>query len=195
MEPVVKVIALGDSLVGKTSLLVRFADSTFNASHMPTLGLDTKSKTLTLEGSSYKVQLWDTAGQERFRTISYSFYSRADAVLLVYDLTNEDSLQSVRKWMAQIQEKARKDVAVVLVGNKLDLESDLLPGERLAASFSLSFFATSAKTGQGVDQAITALVTEALKKTPHLAAPHVDDRMSVSSTLAPRISRGTSCCK
>ena len=190
-----KVIALGDSSVGKTSLLVRFADSTFNASHMPTLGLDTKSKTLTLEGSSYKVQLWDTAGQERFRTISYSFYSRADAVLLVYDMTNEDSLQSVRKWMAQIQEKARKDVAVVLVGNKLDLESDLLPGERLAASFSLSFFATSAKTGQGVDQAITALVTEALKKNPHLAAPHVDDRMSVSSTLAPRISRGTSCCK
>lgn len=195
MEPVVKVIALGDSTVGKTSLLVRFADSTFNQSHMPTLGLDTKSKTLTLEGGSYRVQLWDTAGQERFRTISHSFYSRADAVLLVYDLTNEDSLQSVRKWMAQIQDKARKDVAIVLVGNKLDLESDLVPGERLAASFGLTFLATSAKTGQGVDQAISALVTEALKKNPRLAAPRVDDRMSVSSTLAPRISTGTSCCK
>ena len=195
MEPVVKAIALGDSSVGKTSLLVRFADSTFRESHMPTMGLDTKSKTLTCEGVNYKVQLWDTAGQERFRTISHSFYSRADAVLLVYDLSNEDSLRSVRKWMAQIQERARKDVAIVLVGNKLDLESDVLPGEQLAASFGIRFFPTSAKTGEGVDQAITALVIEALKKNPRLAAPRIDDRMSVSSTLAPRISTGTSCCK
>lgn len=186
---------MGDSSVGKTSLLVRFADSAFQDSHMPTLGLDTKSRIINIEGTNYRVQLWDTAGQERFRTISYSFYSRADAVMLVYDLANETTLQSVRKWMTQIQERARKDVAVVLVGNKLDLESSTRPGQDLAASYGIQYHSTSAKTGEGVEDAVLTLVTEALKKNTRLAAPEVDDRLSVSSNLAPKISRSTSCCK
>ena len=191
----VKVITLGDCFVGKTSLLVRFADSTFQYTTKATISVDRKSRIINIEGINYRVEMWDTAGQERFRTITYIYCSMADAIMLVYDLADEASLQNVRKWMTQIQERVRKDVPVVLVGNKLDLESNTRPGQDLAASYGIQYYSTSAKTGEGVEDAVVALVTEALKKNTPLATPEVLNRLSISISLPPRISRRTSCCK
>lgn len=195
---VVKLITLGDTSVGKTSLILRFADNTFSSSHMPTIGIDSKAKVMTIGSAPIKVQLWDTAGQEKFRTISYSFYSRADGVLLVYDVTDRESLAHVAIWMSQILEKATKDVPVVLIGNKEDMAegSDLEGGEEVAQRYRIPHFFTSAKTGKNVEEAVLTLVQEIVKRNPKAGAPvNKAGSVQVSPTLAPKISDTTACCK
>ena len=195
---VVKLITLGDSSVGKTSLIVRFAENKFEQSHMPTIGIDSKSRTMSVGSGEFRVQLWDTAGQEKFRTISYSFYSRADGVLLVYDVTNRESLAHVKTWMDQIREKATKEVSVLLIGNKVDLADprDLALGQETAQTYGIRLFLTSAKTGSNVEEAVEALVAEIVRKNPSVGLQaNKSGRVQVSPSLAPKISETTICCK
>ncbi len=97
---VIKLLLIGDSGVGKTSILLRFADDSFTLDHIPTLGIDFKIKTVEIEGKVCKMQIWDTAGQERFRTIASSYYRGASGVLVVYDVTDTNSFASVASWCA-----------------------------------------------------------------------------------------------
>lgn len=190
----IKIITLGDSSVGKTSVLLRFTENTFSPTMMSTVGIDSKTRTVTFADRSYRVQVWDTAGQEKFRTISYTFYSRADGILLVYDVTDPNSLQHVTSWMAQIRERAKKDVAITLIGNKTDLadSQDFSSGERLASTYNIKFFPTSAKTGANIEEAFMSLVSDSVTKNPG-AASTSSDRIQVTSGPVPRHSEG-GCC-
>jgi len=192
--PTIKIITLGDSSVGKTSVLLRFTENTFSPTMMSTVGIDSKNRVMTYANRSYRVQVWDTAGQEKFRTISYTFYNRADGILLVYDVTDPNSLQHVSSWMAQIRERAKKDVAVTLIGNKTDLadSQDFSSGERLANSYNIKFFPTSAKTGLNIEDAFTSLVSEVVTHNPSVASPN-PDLIKVTNDPAPRSSDG-GCC-
>merc|ERR1712099_175272 len=116
-----KLLLIGDSGVGKSCLLLRFADDKWTDSYISTIGVDFKIRTIELDGKTIKLQIWDTAGQERFRTISSTYYRGAHGIIVVYDITNLDSFNNVRRWLTEIDKYARENVNKLLVGNKADL--------------------------------------------------------------------------
>eukprot|EP00923_Selenidium_pygospionis_P034802 GHVN01060536.1.p1 GENE.GHVN01060536.1~~GHVN01060536.1.p1 ORF type:complete len:147 (+),score=14.68 GHVN01060536.1:81-521(+) len=118
-----KLLLIGDSGVGKSCLLLRFADDVYTASFIATIGVDFKIRTIEQDGKIIKLQIWDTAGQERFRTITSSYYRGAHGIIIVYDVTDRESFNNVKIWMQEIDKYAMESVNKLLVGNKSDLSS------------------------------------------------------------------------
>uniref|UniRef100_H2LEZ0 small monomeric GTPase n=1 Tax=Oryzias latipes TaxID=8090 RepID=H2LEZ0_ORYLA len=119
-----KLLIIGNSSVGKTSFLFRFADDSFTSAFVSTVGIDFKVKTIYRNNKRVKLQIWDTAGQERYRTITTAYYRGAMGFLLMYDITSQESFCAVQDWATQIKTYSWDSAQVVLVGNKLDLEED-----------------------------------------------------------------------
>eukprot|EP01017_Pseudomicrothorax_dubius_P036446 TRINITY_DN5216_c0_g1_i3.p1 TRINITY_DN5216_c0_g1~~TRINITY_DN5216_c0_g1_i3.p1 ORF type:complete len:216 (-),score=48.70 TRINITY_DN5216_c0_g1_i3:125-772(-) len=117
-----KIVLVGDSGVGKSCLLLRFADDSFNENYLATIGVDFRFKTIEIDQSTVKLQMWDTAGQEKFRCITNAYYKGADAVVIVFDTNNRTSFENVSLWLDQVQEFASEEVEVILAGNKCDLQ-------------------------------------------------------------------------
>ena len=117
----IKLLMIGDSGVGKTCLLLRYANDSFSPTFITTIGIDFKIKNVDIDGTRIKLQIWDTAGQERFRTITTSYFRGAQGILLVYDVTDRRSFESIRNWISQIQQHADVHVNKILVGNKCDM--------------------------------------------------------------------------
>ncbi|XP_065890745.1 ras-related protein Rab-10-like [Dysidea avara] len=163
-----KLLLIGDSGVGKTCILFRYADDTFKTTFIATIGIDFKIKTFEIDGKRIKLQIWDTAGQERFHTITTSYYRGAMGIMLVFDITNQKSFDNITKWLGNIEMHASSDVERLLIGNKCDLESKrVIPytrGEQMAESQSLQYMETSAKTKQNIDEAFEQLVKQIVKK-------------------------------
>ena len=162
-DSVYKVLLLGDTKVGKTCFLMRYTDNTFQETHMSTIGLDYRLKTMKLSsGKNVKVQIWDTAGQDRFRAITKNYFKGAHGIILIYDVTDEQSFDNVSNWINQIKEEASDNVIIFLVGNKIDdvdhRKIQIENGENLANTFKLEFFETSAKTGENVQKTFQTLV-------------------------------------
>ncbi|XP_057716778.1 ras-related protein Rab-26-like [Corythoichthys intestinalis] len=160
-----KVMLVGDSGVGKTCLLVRFKDGAFLAgSFISTVGIDFRNKVLSIDGVKVKLQIWDTAGQERFRSVTHAYYRDANALLLLYDVTNKTSFDNIQAWLTEINEYAQQDVVLMLLGNKADATHERVvkreDGERLAKEFGVPFMETSARSGLNVDLAFTAVAKE-----------------------------------
>ncbi|VDD96273.1 unnamed protein product [Enterobius vermicularis] len=148
---------IGDSCCGKTCLLIRFNDGRFlDNNFISTVGIDYRNKMIEIDDSKVKLQIWDTAGQERFRSITSAYYRDADALLLIYDVTNRESFVHVRDWLARIQEYAKKTALITLVGNKIDLHNERKvkyeEAKHLAESYNIPFIETSAKTGHNVQE-------------------------------------------
>jgi len=118
----IKLLLIGDSGVGKSCLLLRYSDDSFTSSFITTIGIDFKIKSIIIETSKVKLQVWDTAGQERFRTITTAYYRGAMGILLVYDVTDENSFANVRNWMRQIDQNASANVNRLLIANKCDCD-------------------------------------------------------------------------
>lgn len=150
--------------VGKSCLLQRFSDGTFTHSFMPTIGIDFKVRTVPIEGKEIKLQLWDTAGQERFRTITAAYYRGGHGVVLVYDVTDQNSFSHIKIWMKGIEQHASQGVNKILVGNKADMDDKRVvsteQGQELAEKYGIRFYETSAKTGQNVDDMFLLLAKE-----------------------------------
>eukprot|EP01125_Pyxidicula_operculata_P021098 TRINITY_DN79_c0_g1_i1.p1 TRINITY_DN79_c0_g1~~TRINITY_DN79_c0_g1_i1.p1 ORF type:complete len:201 (+),score=34.11 TRINITY_DN79_c0_g1_i1:103-705(+) len=149
-----KIVLIGDSGTGKSSLLLRYADDVFTENFISTIGVDFKVKTTKLEGTKVKLQIWDTAGQERFRTITSSYYRGAHAIMVVYDVTNRESFENVTRWLQEIGQYTCEDVERILIGNKCDLADErkvyFEEGRELADSYAMPFFETSAKMSSSV---------------------------------------------
>ncbi|VDN06460.1 unnamed protein product [Thelazia callipaeda] len=148
---------IGDSCCGKTCLLIRFKDGAFlNNNFIATVGIDYRNKLVEVDDSKVKLQIWDTAGQERFLAITTSYYRDADALLLTYDITNRQSFINIRDWLTRIREKAKENVLITLIGNKIDLQSNRKvkyeEGKQLAETCNIAFAETSAKTGENVQE-------------------------------------------
>ena len=156
-DALVKLLLIGDSSVGKSSLLVRFADDQFSPDYMSTIGIDYKIKTLDIGETRVKMEVWDTAGQERFRTITKAYYRGAMGVLLVYDVTSEKSFKQIQGWINLIKKHAESDVCVLLVANKCDaVDSKRAVSETrvkaFAAEVGLKTIQTSALSGMNVNE-------------------------------------------
>ena len=162
-----KVLLLGNSDVGKSSLLLRYVDSVWNDAFVPTIGVDFKVKTLTINEKKVKMQIWDTAGQERFKNITASYYRGGNGVLVVYDITDRDSLENLNSWLIEIEKNANKNVYKLLIGNKSDLEDKrkvtYQEGKDFAESNGMKFIETSAKDNTKVQEAFELLTSEIMK--------------------------------
>lgn len=159
-----KLLIIGDSHVGKSNLLLRFTESTFHSSFQPTIGVDFKIKSLVVDDTPIKLQLWDTAGQERFRNITNSYYKGAHGIVIVYDITNHVTFNSVESWLEEAEKHGAKGLAKILVGNKTDLpelrQVSTEEGARKAKQNDMAFMETSAKEGDGVEEAFLWIVKE-----------------------------------
>lgn len=162
-DSLIKLLLIGDSGVGKSCLLLRFAENSFTTSFITTIGIDFKIKKMRIRDSNVKLQIWDTAGQERFRTITSAYYRGAMGIVLVYDVTDENSFKNIRNWMKNIEQHASTSVVKALVGNKSDVVHRVISreqGEALAREYGIPLFReTSAKTGQGVEDMFTSFAT------------------------------------
>ena len=119
-----KLVLIGDSGVGKSCLLLRFADDSFTDSYISTIGVDFRFRTVTIDMKTVKLQIWDTAGQERFRTITSAYYRGAHGIIMVYDVTNYESFEHVEEWLNEVNRHASESTLKLLVGNKADLQED-----------------------------------------------------------------------
>jgi Ras-related protein Rab-1A len=156
-----KVLLLGNSDVGKSSLLLRFVDSVWNDSFVPTIGVDFKVKTVEIGEKKVKMQIWDTAGQERFRNVVSTYFRGSNGILLIYDITNKDSFKNLESWLIEIEKSASENVLKILIGNKSDLEDEREiskeEGQAFANRNGMQFIETSAKLDTNVSEAFHTL--------------------------------------
>ena len=166
-----KILILGDSTVGKTCFLTRYTDNTFQEEYLASIGMDYKIKSYEKEdGNSIKLYIWDTAGQDRFRSITRNYYKGADGIILIYDITNEESFNNVKHWINSIKEEAPDKVVIILVGNKVDDEENRKikkeNGEKISQEFKLPFFECSAKADINVNSSFEALIKKLIEINP-----------------------------
>jgi len=180
-----KILLIGDSGVGKSCLLLRFADDSWTDTHISTIGVDFKIKTLTIDGKTIKLQIWDTAGQERFRTITSSYYRGAQGIILVYDCTDQESFNNVKQWMGEIDRYACENVNKLLVGNKTDLVNekvvDTATAKAFADSMGIPFIETSAKNATNVEQCFISMARDIKNRLQEGSpdAPKTDNNVKV----------------
>ncbi|KAK9178438.1 hypothetical protein WN943_027628 [Citrus x changshan-huyou] len=159
-----KLLLIGDSGVGKSCLLLRFADDSYLDSYISTIGVDFKIRTVEQDGKTVKLQIWDTAGQERFRTITSSYYRGAHGIIIVYDVTDQESFNNVKQWLNEIDRYASENVNKLLVGNKCDLTDKKVVSYETAKAFAdeigIPFMETSAKDSLNVEQAFMAMTAD-----------------------------------
>lgn len=163
-----KLVIIGNSGVGKSSLLLRFADDQFSETYLTTIGVDFRFKTLKIDDKNVKLQIWDTAGQERFRTITNAYYKGADGIVIVYDTTSQSSFDDIEKfWINEVESYAEKDVDLLLLGNKNDMDKrvvDAAKAKEYADKRKMQFFLTSAKTAEQVETAFVTVSRKLIKK-------------------------------
>ncbi|CAM6081577.1 unnamed protein product [Calypogeia fissa] len=159
-----KVVLIGDSAVGKSNLLSRYARNEFNLNSKATIGVEFQTQTCEIDGKEIKAQIWDTAGQERFRAVTSAYYRGAVGALVVYDITRRSTYENVTKWLEELRMHSDASVVTMLVGNKCDLQTqrDVTVEEstELAEKESLFFIETSALDATNVSKAFETVVKE-----------------------------------
>ena len=119
-----KYIIIGDPSVGKSNLLLKYAHNKFTNEYQATIGVEFGAKNLTINGKIFRIQIWDTAGQENFRSITRAYYKNSVCAIVAYDITNRTSFENVQEWIDEVKSQTPKEILLVLVGNKIDLESE-----------------------------------------------------------------------
>ena len=152
---VVKIIIIGNQSVGKTNIVTRYVKGEFSEDYMITIGMDFLTCNLKSDDKIFKLRLWDTAGSEKFRSITKGYYSNTCCALIVYDITNQNSFDSVKQWIEDVKNYADKDTHLVLVGNKIDLKDQRKiskeDGQNLATQNGMDFYESSALTGENIN--------------------------------------------
>ena len=178
-----KIIIVGDTCVGKSNILSRYIKNVFREDSKSTVGVELGNKLLKVKGTNTKLQIWDTAGQERYRSITSSYYKGSHGCFIVYDITNEPSFESVEKWFEQVQKEGSKDVSIILVGNKCDLENERkVPkekGEEKAKQLNIPFFETSALSNIKIEDIFTVIAENIYERTGGVKNEDDDDDIEI----------------
>ncbi|KAK6945341.1 Small GTPase [Dillenia turbinata] len=167
IDYVFKIVLIGDSAVGKSQLLARFARNEFSLESKATIGVEFQTKTLVIDNRTVKAQIWDTAGQERYRAVTSAYYRGAVGAMLVYDLSKRQSFDHMARWLEELRGHADKNIVIMLVGNKSDLGSlRAVPTEdakEFAERENLFFMETSALESTNVETAFLTVLTDIYK--------------------------------
>ena len=159
-----KIMVLGESKVGKTSLIRRYTKNVFGGVYLTTVGMDFQDKIIDIEDKKVRLQIWDTAGQERFRNVTKSYFQSSYGFLLVYDITDKESLEKTNFWMGQIKLNGPERAKSILIGNKCDLINErqvsIGEGKKYAERYDIKFFETSAKDETNVNDSFFYLANE-----------------------------------
>jgi Ras-related protein Rab-11A len=167
-EMMFKVVLVGDSFVGKTNIMSKYLKNEFHEDSKATVGVEFGSRQFDIEGHVVKAQIWDTAGQERYKAITSAYYKGAKGAFIVYDITRKDSFENVSKWADQLKSTADKNLTIIIIGNKTDLEDQRQvtseEGQNKANSLESAFIETSAASGSNLDKAFEMMINEVYKK-------------------------------
>eukprot|EP00658_Telonema_sp_P-2_P071628 TRINITY_DN60869_c0_g1_i3.p1 TRINITY_DN60869_c0_g1~~TRINITY_DN60869_c0_g1_i3.p1 ORF type:complete len:201 (-),score=29.40 TRINITY_DN60869_c0_g1_i3:438-1040(-) len=194
----VKILVIGESSVGKSALLCRFADDIFNNKYTATVSVDFKCKKVEIDGEPMELQIWDTAGQERFRNVTSAYYRGAMGVFLVYDLTDRKSFERIDTWMSHVSRHASNDITRMLIGNKADLAEQgravsTEEGQAVADKLGIPFMETSAKENMNVDEAFQTIcraIRKASKDEPRSNVPKTIELQPVGAPTE----KDSGCC-
>ena len=164
-----KIITLGDTGVGKTNFILRFIDDKFLLNHFSTFGIDYKFKNVELEnGNKIRFKIYDTAGQERFKSISHSYIKKANGILLMYEISSQESFNNIERWMETIKENSENKMIIVLIGTKCDLTVERVISkekvEELAQKYGIHFFETSSKDNINIQEAFYDIAEQIIEK-------------------------------
>ncbi|XP_047948467.1 ras-related protein RABA5e-like [Salvia hispanica] len=161
-EYLFKIVIIGDSAVGKSNLLSRYARNEFSLHTKATIGVEFQTKTRQIDGKEVKAQIWDTAGQERFRAVTSAYYRGSFGALVVYDISRRSTFDNIPRWLEELKTHSDTAVAKILVGNKLDLDNirdvSVEEGKKLAESEGLFFMETSALDSTNVEKAFDVVI-------------------------------------
>mmetsp|Transcript_23496 Transcript_23496/g.61801 ORF Transcript_23496/g.61801 Transcript_23496/m.61801 type:complete len:203 (-) Transcript_23496:130-738(-) len=167
-----KVVIIGDTSVGKTSIIQRYFQDSFDSVVEPTIGMDFQSRSVDVDGGSVRLQLWDTAGQERFRSLISNYMRGASGVLIAFDITRRKTFASISKWIQEVREVRGEDPVILILGNKADMEDDREitseEAKRMAEEAQCRYMEVSAKTGDMVSELFLDMANALFKK--HQAA-------------------------
>ena len=197
-----KILIIGDSQVGKTSLLLEYVDKTFTEDHIATIGVEYKEKFVKKDDYDIRLQIWDTAGQERFRSITKNIFRNTDGVLFVYDVTNKDSFANIKNWIKDT-ENVSKEIKGVIIGNKIDLvnerkisKEDL---EEIGRKYRMPVLEVSVKNIINVNESFDLIIDELFKnkskeqiKEKYLRKKKNDLSISTKKT---NLKKQKGCCK
>ena len=195
---VIRVLMIGDSAVGKTSLVIRFDEDSFSTKFITTIGVDYRDKLVTIEDAPIKLQIWDTAGQERFRTITSSYYRGAHGIIVVYDTTDSETFEHVKTWLHEIDRYASENVNKLLVGNKSDLTSkrqvETESAKEFAESVNIPFLETSAKNATNVEDAFMTMAGEIKKRMATAPAMEQGNKSKITVSGKTESVKSGGCC-
>ena len=159
---------VGESGVGKTSLIRRYTNNIFNTNHLETIGIEFFNKEERINDQIIQIKLWDTAGQEIFHSLTKNFYRKADGIIIVYDITNKESFERIQDWVKSVYDNtdAYKEIQMIIVGNKIDLEErrevSKEEGLKIGKYFEIDFFEASAKNAEGVRNFMIKIIEDIL---------------------------------
>ena len=163
-----KIVLIGDSFVGKTNIMSKYLNNEFHEDSKATVGVEFGAKKFDIEGKSVKAQIWDTAGQERYKSITSTYYKGAKGALIVYDITRKETFDSVDRWISEVLNSGDKNMTMLLIGNKCDLDNQRQvtkeQGEEKAKAFKVAFLETSASSGENLDVAFEMIMKEVYSK-------------------------------
>ena len=159
----INIITLGESSVGKSSIINRYVENNFDYNFVSTLGVDFRKKNININGEDIRLKIWDTAGQEKFRSIQKQYYRNSDGILLVFDVTKFETFNVLEEWINSIKNQTSNDIIVVLVGNKIDLNNKVISDDEIknfANDNKFKYFLTSAATGKNINEVFDYIVKE-----------------------------------
>ena len=193
--PEAKVVLLGTTMVGKTSIVTRVTSGEFDPSIKPTIGACYASKSFDVNGKTVKLQIWDTAGQERFKTLVPMYYRGAKVAVIVFSVTDAASLAEIDFWATGVKAGASPPPEILIIGNKIDLVEERTvsteQGAEVAKKYNAEYFEISATTGANVEQMITRVAEVALSKVDDASSPQVE----VVPIVPDKQGKGKKCCK
>ena len=196
-------ILIGDSTVGKTCFLNRYFKNQFAETFLSTIGIDKEMKFVKIGNDSYKLTVWDTAGQERFRCLPKKYYQNADGVLLLFDVTNEETFTSVSNWMKDVKDNSGKnisndankesEISLYLIGNKIDKADRVITREKaeeMAKSLGMKYFEVSCKINMNIPEVMARMIMEC-----HMKANHIENCFKLQPAKKGDDKKKKGCCK
>ncbi len=163
-----KILTIGESGVGKTCILRRFVENKFFKTHLATIGIDFRTKAIKVYGKDIKLKIWDTAGQERYHNITNQIFKGSDGIILVFDVTEDNSFSKIQDWIEQVKSNvSQKEISLILIGNKCDIEERVISkekGKELAKILNIDYYETSALNGTGINEAFEGITKTIMKR-------------------------------